>query len=169
MNAERISPIHHEQITQENLWKVIQGVSMLREEKGKSEEVLAQIKEALLAAKELQDFSAVVNLYQEQFLAAHHITMEEKAKGKLPNLRTFSGFVQMWRATRGMETYRSYEDVDPLLATRTTRFVGRFAENLRDYKKAEENYLEGLKFFKSTPEPSSHVNRLEYQGFLASI
>jgi len=157
-------------ITKENLPIILTQIGIEREKKGTSELLIPHIREVREQAEKLGEKSTVLQLYQEEFLSAQHMIMEEKAKGlKANSLRAAKGMFIIEQTSKTMERYaeKNAEDLDPVVSARVFRFLGRYADHKGQYKKSKEYYRKGLIFFDQTTKPEDRCNRLEFLGFLS--
>ncbi len=159
-----------ETITKENLPAVLTQIAVEREKKGTSESLIPHIHRIRDEAEKLGEKSVVLQLYQEEFLSAQHMVMEEKARKFRANpLRAAKGMLVMESTSRTMERYaeENGENLDPVVKARVSRFLGRYADYKGQYKKSEQYYREGLTFFDQSTKPEERFNRLEFLGFLS--
>jgi hypothetical protein len=169
MERESIKPI--EIITKESLPQKLEEVANEREKKGTSEFLIPKIDEIRKQAEKLGEHTMVVQLYQEKFLSAQHMVMEERDKKLHANpFRAAKGILLMESSAKQMEKYEKehHEQVDLIVGTRVFRFLGRYADTKHQYSKSEEFYKKILSFFDSLPEVEKRYHRLELSGFLAS-
>lgn len=141
-----------------------------REKKGTSEKLIPFIQFVRAEAEKLSEKSTVLQLYQEEFLSAQHMVMEEKSKGVTGNVvRAGRGIGIMEVVTRCMESYanENSEDLEGAVKARVYRFLGRFSDYKKQYKKSEEYYQKGLVFFQDALAIEKRVNRLELLGFVS--
>lgn len=169
MGRENI--MSNEVITKESLPSVLREIAKKREIKGTSETLIPRIRKVRERAEKLGDRTTVVQLYQEEFLSAQHMVMEEKAKKPHGSpFRATKGAFIMEKLAREMSKYEEkyHEQIDPIVGARVSRFLGRYADVKGQYNKSEELYKKGLSYFDSLIKPEEKYNRLEFSGFLAN-
>jgi len=157
-------------ITKENLPSILNNIATEREKKGTSEILIPHIHRVREQAEKLGDVSSVVQLYQEEFLSAHHMIMEEKSRKLRANpLRAAKGMLIMKSTSKSMEKYLEKDDKDlnPTIKARIFRFLGRYSDMKGQYAKSEDYYRKGLSHFDSLTTPEERFNRLEFLGFLS--
>jgi hypothetical protein len=162
--------IEQELITKENLPSILAKIAVEREKKGTSEVLIPRIRLVREQVEKLGDLTSVVQLYQEEFLSAQHMIMEEKAKRFKANpFRVAKGMLIMEKTSKNMEQYldKNSEQVDPIVKNRVFRFLGRLADQKGQYGKSEDYYKKGLSYFDSLTKPEERFNRLEFMGFLS--
>jgi len=178
MSKKEISPhnlipiIDSEIIPREQLFpSLLQKIAQEREKPGTSETLIPQIENILNHAEKLGRCSVVVQLYQEEFLSAQHMVMEEKSKGPKggSKLRTIKGLLTMKNSIRDMTDYQEahHDQIEPVVKARSFRFLGRYADYRYQYKQSEEFYKKSLEFFDSQTEPKIRYHRLELLGFIS--
>lgn len=163
-------PVGQEIITKENLPAILTQIGIEREKKGTSEVLIPRIRGVREETKKLGEKSTVLQLYQEEFLSAQHMVMEEKAKRLGANpLRAAKGMFIMESTSRSMEKYAEENDknLDPVINARVFRFLGRYADYKGQYKKSEQYYKKGLEYLDQSTKPEERFNRLEFLGFLS--
>lgn len=140
-------------------------IATIREEKGKSEETLKVIDQALGAA---QDF--VVTLILEKHIVYQHEVMEERAKPfSMQNENRIKLFTQkMEDAAKEAGTFVKQNKLDRW-ASRVQARLGRVADYKGEYKKAIRYYQKAIETADEDPEQKEEgIPRwLECQGFLA--
>lgn len=162
--------VGQEMITKENLPVILTQIGIEREKKGTSETLIPHIQNVREEAEKLGEKSTVLQLYQEEFLSAQHIVMEEKAKRLRANpVRAAKGIFIMERTSKTMEKYAEAngENLDPAIKARVYRFLGRNADHKGQYKKSEQFYRKGLEYFDHSTKPEERFNRLEFLGFFS--
>ncbi len=158
-------------ITKENLPMLLTQIGTEREKKGTSETIIPQIHKIRVEAERLGEKSMVLQLYQEEFLSAQHMVMEEKAKRFKANpLRVAKALFILERTSKTMEDYSetNSENLDPVVKARVFRFLGRHADHKSQYKKSEEYYKKGLEYFDQSTKIEERFNRLEFLGFISN-
>ncbi len=163
-------PVGQEIFTKENLPAILTKIGIEREKKGTSELLIPHIRKVREEVEKLGEKSTVVELYQEEFLSAQHMVMEEKNKKLKANpLRAAKGMFIMESVLKTMKKYSeaNEENLDPVVKARVFRFFGRFADYKGQYKKSEQYYRKGLEYFDQLIEPEEKFNRLEFLGFLS--
>ena len=160
-----------EVITKENLPAVLTEIGGIREIPGTSEMLIPQIRAVRKRVEELGELSIAVQLYQEEFLSAHHMVMEEKTQeNKMNYLRLARGVLIMGRAISKMEMYleKHGENLTPFIKAQIFRYLGRYADLIqRQPQRAEEHYRQWLEYFEATAPPAEKHIRLEALGFVA--
>ena len=155
-------------ITKENLPTTLAEIASEREKKGSSETLIPRIRKIREQAERLGDISSVVQLYQEEFLSASHMVIEEKSKRYRANpIRIVNGLKLMRETSKTMEKHLTDENLDPVIKARIYRFLGRYSEQKRQYTKSESYYRQGLAYFDSSTKPEERFNRLEFLGFIS--
>jgi hypothetical protein len=163
-------PTHqeHESVTAESLPRILMEIALWREEKGQSEKVIPYIKKVRGEVEKLGDVTTVIQLHQEEFLAGHHMMMEERDKGPIGNpLRLAKGLLTVKRAISKMEKFLTDAVPESIHKKRIPRFQGRFADMTRQYEKAEKYYRQALKPIESETEIEKRCHMLELKGFIA--
>lgn len=163
-------PQQVEVVTRENLPSIITKIADEREKKGRADSLIPYIQSVRESADKLGEASAVVQLYQEEFLAGQHILMEEKSKRLKANpFRVVKGLIVMENTSTQMDKYSNLHsgNIDPVINARVNRFLGKYAEYKSQYKKSETYYKKGLAYFESAESPEARFNILEFQGFLS--
>jgi len=157
-----------ETITKETLPSILAEIASEREKKGSSETLIPRIRRIREQVGKLGDVSTVVQLYQEEFLSASHMVIEEKSrKYKANPIRMAKGFLLMRDTSKTMEKYLTNENLNPVIKARIYRFLGRYSEQKRQYNKSESYYRQGLAYFDSSEKPEERFNRLEFLGFIS--
>jgi len=159
-----------EVVTKENLSEILADIAVKREVKGSSETLIPYIRQIQKEAGKLDEKSVVLQLYQEEFLSAQHMVMEEKSKGFGANpLRAAKGMLFMEITSKNMEKYTEENDVnlDPFIKARVYRFLGRYADYRGQFGRSEVNYRKGLEYFDQSTKQEERFNRLEFLGFLS--
>lgn len=168
---EKDSHIDRESVvTKDNLPYILADIAYQRERKGTSEVLIPQIISVLIEVERLGEKSAVLQLYQEEFLSAQHMVMEERSKRFRVNpIRAAEGFHLMEISSQAMERYAeaNSEGLDPTVKARVNRFLGRYMDYKGYYKKSEKYYRKGLEYFDKSEKPEEKFNRLEFNGFLS--
>ncbi len=162
--------VEQEIITKENLPAILTQIAIEREKKGTSEVLIPYIHKVREEAEKLGETSTFVQLYQEEFLSAQHMVMEEKAKKLKANpLRAAKGIFIMETTSKAMEKYTegNDENLDPVIKARVYRFLGRYADYKGQFGKSEAHYRKGLEYFDQSTKPEERFNRLEFLGFLS--
>ena len=162
--------VGQEIITRENLPAILTKIGDEGKKKGTSEAMIPYIHAVREKAEKLGETSIVVQLYQEEFLSAQHMVMEERSKGFKANpIRAAKGILHMEFSSRKMEKYTSKnaERLDPVVRTRIFRFLGKSADYKGQYKKSERYYRKGLEYFEHSVKVEERYNRLEFLGFLS--
>jgi hypothetical protein len=157
-------------ITKENLQEVLTQIGQEREKWGAAETVIPRIRMVREEAAKLGDKSAVLQLYQEEFLSGQHMLMEERAKKFKANpLRVAKGIFLMETTSRTMERYQQSNeaDLDPMVSARVNRFLGKYTDLKGNFGKSEEHYRTGLIHFETEQAPEKRFPRLEFSGFLS--
>ena len=155
-------------INRESLPSVLTEIAVEREKKGTSETLIPHIRKIRKEVEKLGDASSVVQLYQEEFLSAQHMVMEEKAKKlEIKPLRTDKGLFIMENTSKEMEKYTKDENLDPVIKARIFRFLGRYMDYNGKSEKSEDFYRKGLEYFDQSTKPEERFNRLELLGFLS--
>ena len=157
-------------ITKDNLHYFLSDIAIQRERKGTSEVLIPHIQTVLLEAEKLGEKSAVLQLYQEEFLSAQHMVMEERSKRfRINPIRAAEGFLFMEISSQAMESYAeaNSEDLDPAVKARVFRFLGRYMDYKGYFKKSEKYYRKGLEYFDRSENPEEKINRLEFSGLLS--
>lgn len=158
----------HEPLTPESLPRILQEIAKWREEKGQSEKVIPYIREIRRTVESWGNQTAALQLHQEEYLAGHHMIMEERDKGRGGKpLRIARGFLTTWSAVRKMEDFLTDDTPASIHLKRIPRFQGRFADMTRQYDKAEKFYNQALREIETEQDPASHANVLEIKGFIA--
>jgi len=159
-----------EVVTKETLSEILSEIAVEREKKGTSEALIPRIYQVRSEAEKLGEKSVVLQLYQEEFLSAQHMVMEERSKRFKENpVRAVKGIFLMESSSRAMEKYASdnSEKLDPVVNARVFRFLGRYADYKHQYKKSEGYYRKGLEYFDQSTKVDERFNRLEFLGFLS--
>ena len=162
--------VGQEIVTKENLSAILTKIGIEREKKGTSETLIPHIQKVREEAEKLGEKSTVLQLYQEEFLSAQHMVMEEKAKRLRANpVRAAKGMFMMESTSKTMEKYAESngENLDPAIKARVYRFLGRNADHKGQYKKSEQFYRKGLEYFDRSTKPEERFNMLEFLGFLS--
>lgn len=162
--------VGQEIITKENLPVILTQIGVEREKKGTSEVLIPHIRKVREEVEKLGETSTVVQLYQEEFLSAQHMVMEEKAKKLKANpFRAAKGMFIMETTSKVMEKYTegNGENLDPVIKARVFRFLGRYADYKGQFGKSEAYYRKGLAYFDQSTKPEERFNRLEFLGFLS--
>lgn len=162
--------VGQETITKENLPAILTQIGVEREKKGTSEVLIPHIRKVREEVEKLGETSTVVQLYQEEFLSAQHMVMEEKAKKLKANpFRAAKGMFIMETTSKVMEKYTegNGENLDPVIKARVYRFLGRYADYKGQFGKSETYYRKGLEYFDQSTKPEERFNRLEFLGFLS--
>lgn len=162
--------VEQETVTKENLPAILTQIGIEREKKGTSESLIPHIHKVREEAEKLGEKSTVLQLYQEEFLSAQHMVMEEKAKRLRVNpVRVAKGMFIMESTSRTMEKYaeENGENLDPVINARVFRFLGRYTDYKGQFKKSEEYYRKGLTYFDQSTKIEERFNRLEFCGFLS--
>lgn len=163
-------PTPQEIVTEENLPSVLAEIAIEREKKGTSEVLIPRIRLVREQVEKLGERSTALQLYQEEFLSAQHMVMEEKSKKLKANpIRVAKGMFLMESTSRAMEKYAEVEDesLDLVVKARVSRFLGRYADYNGQYKKSEEYYRKGLTYFDQSTKVEEKFNKLEFLGFLS--
>lgn len=159
-----------EVITKETLPGILSEIAVEREKKGTSETLIPRIQQIRQEAERMGEKSVVLQLYQEEFLSAQHVVMEERSKRFKANpLRAAKGIFLMESSSKAMEKYSEENsgDLDPVVNARVSRFLGRYADHKNQYKKSEGYYRKGLEYFDQSTKMEERFNRLEFLGFLS--
>jgi len=167
-NKDRVAG--QEIIVKENLPAILTQIGIEREKKGTSETLIPHIQKIREEAEKLGEKSTVLQLYQEEFLSAQHMVMEEKDKRLRANpIRAAKGMFMMESTSKTMEEYAEVngENLDPAIKARVYRFLGRNADHKGQYKKSEQFYRKGLEYFDHSTKPEERFIRLEFLGFLS--
>jgi len=168
---ETDNPVGRESlVTKENLPYILSDIAIQREKKGTSEVLIPHIQSVIVEAEKLGEKSAVVQLYQEEFLSAQHMVMEERSKRfRINPIRVAEGFLFMEISSQAMERYAeaNSNDLDPAVKARVNRFLGRYMDYKGYYKKSEKYYRKGIEYFDRSEKPEEKINRLEFNGFLS--
>jgi len=162
--------VGQEIITKENLPAILTQIGVEREKKGTSEVLIPHIRKVRGEVEKLGETSTVVQLYQEEFLSAQHMVMEEKAKKMRANpFRAAKGMFIMEATSKVMEKYteENSENLDPVIRARIFRFLGRYVDYKGQFGKSETYYRKGLAYFDQSTKPEEKFNRLEFLGFLS--
>ena len=155
-------------ITKENLPSILSEIAVEREKKGTSEVLIPHIRKVRKEVEKLGDASSAVQLYQEEFLSAQHIVMEEKSKRLKANpIRAAKGLFIMESTSKTMEKYVGNKDLDPVIRARIFRFLGRYADHKGQFNKSEVYYRKGLEYIDQSTKPEEKFNRLEFLGFIS--
>lgn len=139
--------------------EVSKYISVLREQKGKEEEVLKVINEALIFGHEF-----VINLFFEEALTNQHLYMNEISNKQ--SLASFAGkkaLIEMQKSVLKAGFYINKYNLTKW-QSRYFRFLGRIEDYNRNFKKAIFYYKKSIKFVNSDPEP---FRVFELEGFLA--
>lgn len=162
---ERPIPTEKYVLTPENTDSVLQKIGQAREQKGISGILIPQIDSLRRQAEILGDYNTATMLYQEKLLCAQHLIMENKRNPvKVARGISIIGFT----ISQMLEFQKSHKDkIDPVVAARSFRFLGRQSDILHRYKQSEKYYRQGLEFFKPLEHPSQRYQSLELHGFLA--
>jgi len=156
--------------TKENLPLILAKIGIEREKKGTSDILIPYIHKIREEAVRLDEKSTVLQLYQEEFLSAQHMVMEEKEKRLRANpIRAAKGILIMEKTSRTMEKYseENADDLDQVVKARVFRFLGRYLDHKGQYKKSEQYYRKGLEYFDQSTKLEERFNRLEFLGFLS--
>ncbi len=162
--------IRQEIITKESLPSILTEIAVQREKKGTSEVLIPHIRKIREEVGKLGETSTVVQLYQEEFLSAQHMVMEEKAKKLKANpFRAAKGMLIMEATSKTMEKYAegNSENLDPVIKTRIFRFLGRYTDHKGQFNKSEGYYRKGLEYFDQSTRAEERFNRLEFLGFIS--
>lgn len=162
--------IKREIVTKENLPSVLTEIAIEREKKGTSEILIPRIHSVREQAEKLGEKTSVLQLFQEEFLSAQHMIMEEKTKKLKANpFRLAKGILIMEKTAKNMEQYldKNSKQVDSTVKNRVFRFLGRLADQKGQCGKSEDYYKKGLSYFDSLTKPEERFNRLEFMGFLS--
>lgn len=168
---EIFSPKEPEIIPHELIISKYQEIAIEREKVGTSEKLIPQIRNLRKIAINQNEHDIAIQLFQEEFLCAQHMVMEERSKGLINSnkLRAAYGPVFMNISVTGMQQYQEEHqaDISPGIKARNFRFMGRFADHQHQYKKSEKLYRQGLEYFDSQTEPENRYHRLELLGFIS--
>lgn len=160
-------------VTKENLPDILRDIGVRREEKGSSEMLLPRIHSVRAEAEKMGEKTTVLQLYQEEFLCAQHMVMEEREglkKLKINPIRAAKGLLLMKETASKMDEYwgKNKDEIDKNTGMRVLRFLGRFEDEItRNYKKSEGYYKEGISYFESVDKVENRVNSLELRGLLS--
>jgi len=165
------SPKELEIIPRELIISKVQEIAIEREKVGTSEVLIPQIRNLREKAINQKEHDIVIQLFQEEYLSAQHMSMEERSKGlkNSDKLRAAHGLIIMKTSINGMQKYQEEHqaDISPALKARNFRFMGRFADRLHQYQKSEKLYRQGLEYFDFQKEPENRYQRLELLGFIS--
>jgi len=168
---EIFSPKEPEVISRELIIFKVQKIAIEREKVGTSEVIIPQIRNLRKIAINQQEHDITIQLFQEEFLSAQHMVMEERSKGVKDSnkARAIQGLFIMKKSASGMEKYQEEHqtDISPVMKARNFRFMGRFADYKNQPKKSEKFYHQGLEYFDSETEPENRYHRLELLGFIS--
>lgn len=168
---EIFSPKEPEVIPHELIISKIQEIALEREKVGTSEVLIPQIKNLRELVISQKEHDIAIQLYQEEFLSAQHMVMEEKSKGlkNSDKVRAIQGLIIMKTSISGMQKYQEEHqfEINPIIKARNFRFMGRFADYQHQYQKSEKLYYQGLEYFDSQTEPENRYHRLELLGFIS--
>lgn len=159
-----------EVVTEKDLHEILIYIGTEREEKGTSETLIPFIRRVRNKAEGLGEKTIVLQLYQEEFLSAQHMIMEEKTNEPHGNqARSDRGLKIMELTSKIMETYAQEHDKDvkPVTKTRVFRYLGRFADYKGQFIESEKYYKKGLEYFDQLTNLDDKYHRLELSGFLA--
>lgn len=157
-------------LTKKDLEYHLGEFSKNREEKGSSELIIPNLHLLREQAEILKEPTLVMQFYQEEFLCAQHMVMEEKTKGFKANpIRAAKGILIMNKTAKNMEKFmnKNEEKIDPVVKNRVFRFLGRQADYQGNYSKSEGYYRQGLIYFDFSTKLEEKFNRLELTGFLS--
>ena len=123
---EIISPTESEIISRELIVSKIQQIAKEREKPGTSAVLIPQIRNLRAEAISQKEHNLVIQLYQEEFLSAQHMVMEERSTG-LKNsvkLRLANGLYIMEKSINGMGKYQEEHqaNISPIVKARNTVF-----------------------------------------------
>ena len=167
MKEKPFSPENYLILTPENTNSVLQHIGNEREQKGKSELLIPKIDNLRQQAEKIGDFNTALILFQEKMLCSQHLIMEAKTEKK-PTKATKGLFLAGKTAKEMINFQQIHQDkIDPIISVRTDRFLGRYYDQIKRFKKSEQLYKKGLDFFKSLEPVDQRYNQLEFSGFLA--
>jgi len=148
-----------------NISETLRKIGLEREKKGAAKSLIPIIDDVRSQAVKAQDFTSATVLYQEKLLCAQHIIMENRRNPA----KIVEGLSIMVPTSKEMiEFQKKHEDkIDPIVAARSFRFLGRQADLFHQYGKSEKYYRQCLQYFEGLEPIEQRYNRLELSGFLS--
>lgn len=167
-----MSKIELPPVTRESLPSILKKIGQTREELNTSNTVIPLVRRIRHQAQKLGEHTVVNQLYQEEFLSAQHLLMEEKNKSlkEIDKIKLLRGTLIMGVTACQMKLYEDLypQEIDPVIKALNLRYYGRFADAFHLYAWSEKSYHHCLNFFDSQTEVTKKYHRLEIQGFLAN-
>lgn len=144
--------------------EVIKAIKVLREKKGREDETLQLIDNALNAAHDY-----VFNLIGEKFLVYQHEVMEEQVKDEKEkdNKRIELGIRHMMEEASNALEYAENNNLSRWFS-RAYRMLGRASDYQGGYNEAIEYYQKAIDLVSEDPEyKDGYPRQFEYFGFMA--